>query len=119
MPRRAHASQNPPAERAGIVPIDVVAGEPAVPLTVWRTPTGVGQASISPRLAERLITAYSRPGEAVVDLTEDHALAGAATVGRDQPAGPAVAVTRLGPGPTPAAVVAAPQSGATPRKSLT
>src|SRR5205823_4644344 len=52
-----------------------------VPLTVWRTPAGVGQASISPRLADRLVIAYSQPGEAVVDLTEDHALAGAATTG--------------------------------------
>src|SRR2546430_4713689 len=82
MPRRTHASQNPPAEQAGTDSIDVVAGEPPVPLTVWRTPSaGVGQASISPRLADRLIAAYSRPGEAVVDLTEDHALAGAATAG--------------------------------------
>ncbi len=81
MPRRTHASQNPPAQGAGTDPIDVVAGEPPVPLTVWRTPAGVGQASISPRLADRLIAAYSQPGEAVVDLTDDHALAGAATAG--------------------------------------
>src|SRR5438067_5292918 len=81
MPRRTHVSQNAPAGQAGTDPIDVVAGEPPVPLTVWRTPAGVGQASISPRLAERLIAAYSQPVEAVVDLTEDHALAGAATTG--------------------------------------
>src|SRR5438034_7137550 len=81
MPRRAHASQTPPAQRAGTDPIDLVAGDPPVPLTVWRTPSGVGQASISPRLADRLIAAYSQPGEAVVDLTEDHALAAAATAG--------------------------------------
>src|SRR2546423_11282275 len=81
MPRRTHASQNPPAEQVGTDSIDVVAGEPPVPLTVWRTPSGVGQASISPRLADRLNAAYSRPGEAVVDLTEDHALATAATAG--------------------------------------
>jgi hypothetical protein len=59
----------------------VVAGELPVPLTVWRTPSGAAQASISPRLADRLIAAYSQPGEAVVDLTEDHALATAATMG--------------------------------------
>jgi hypothetical protein len=53
---------------------DLVAGNPPVPITVWRTPTGNDQASIPTRLAQRLVAAYSRPGEAVVDLTDDHAL---------------------------------------------
>ena len=81
MPRRPHASQNPPARHAGNEPTDLVAGDPPVPITVWRTPAGVGQASISPRLADRLVAAYSQPGEVVIDLTEDHALAGAAAQG--------------------------------------
>ena len=56
--------------------IDLVAGDPPVPITVWRTahtPTDAGR-SIGARLAYRLVAAYSRPGEAVVDLTQDHAL---------------------------------------------
>jgi hypothetical protein len=59
-----------------IPPIDLVAGDPPVPITVWRTArSGDDQSStISDRLAYRLIAAYSRPGEAVVDLTDNHRL---------------------------------------------
>lgn len=62
---------------------DLVAGDPPVPLTVWRT-AGTGAdagRSIGARLATRLIAAYSRPGEAVVDLTDGHALTRACTAG--------------------------------------
>jgi hypothetical protein len=55
---------------------DLVAGDPPVPITVWRTartPADAGR-SIGARLAARLVAAYSRLGEAVVDLTDDHAL---------------------------------------------
>lgn len=79
MPRPAHP--NPAGQPAGSEPIDLVAGDPPVPITVWRTPAGGSQASISPRLADRLIIAYSRPGEVVVDLTDDHALTNAAAQG--------------------------------------
>jgi hypothetical protein len=63
--------------------VDLVAGDPPVPITVWRTARTGGDrgASIPARLARRLITAYSRPGEAVVDLTADHALATASLTG--------------------------------------
>src|SRR5262249_8616702 len=56
--------------------VDLIAGDPPVPITVWRTARAGGDrgASIPARLARRLVAAYSRPGEAVVDLTGDHAL---------------------------------------------
>jgi len=89
MPRRAHTPPDipppdvpPPATPAGAAcDSDLVAGDPPVPITVWRTPGGDGQASVPSRLAERLVSAYSRPGEVVIDLTDDHALSGAADVG--------------------------------------
>ncbi len=83
MPRRAHTPPEspPPARPAGAAAIDLVAGDPPVPITVWRTPSGDGQASVPSRLAERLVSAYSRPGEVVIDLTDDHALTGAAAHG--------------------------------------
>ncbi|WP_213451215.1 hypothetical protein [Rhizomonospora bruguierae] len=63
--------------------VDVVAGDPPVPITVWRTARTSGDhgASIPARLARRLVAAYSRPGEAVVDLTADHALTFASCTG--------------------------------------
>lgn len=56
--------------------MDLVAGDPPVPITVWRTArSGDDQSTtISNRLAYRLIAAYSRSGEAVVDLTDEHVL---------------------------------------------
>jgi SAM-dependent methyltransferase len=62
---------------------DLVAGDPPVPLTVWRTARTAADAgcSIGARLAARLVAAYSRPGEAVVDLTDDHALTLACAAG--------------------------------------
>ncbi|MGC9668462.1 hypothetical protein ACNTMW_18140 [Planosporangium sp. 12N6] len=62
---------------------DLVAGDPPVPLTVWRTartPADTGR-GIGARLAARLISSYSRPGEAVVDLTDNHALTHACVAG--------------------------------------
>ncbi|MFC0505041.1 hypothetical protein [Micromonospora costi] len=64
-------------------PIDLVAGDPPVPITVWRTahgPSDVGR-SIGARLAYRLVAAYTRPGDVVVDLTADHALAAVSAAG--------------------------------------
>ncbi|MCW3818612.1 hypothetical protein ONA91_29655 [Micromonospora sp. DR5-3] len=63
--------------------IDLVAGDPPVPVTVWRTARGPADAgrSIGARLAYRLIAAYTRPGEVIVDLTSDHALAAVCTAG--------------------------------------
>jgi len=77
--RRAHtppSSTPSPSSPGDGPPIDLVAGDPPVPITVWRTPAGhEDQASIPGRLAERLVAAYSRPGEIVVDVTDDAALA--------------------------------------------
>jgi hypothetical protein len=54
---------------------DLVPGDPPVPITVWRTPAHATMAtSIPARLAHRLVTAYSRPGDVVVDVSADHAL---------------------------------------------
>ncbi|MEU5529437.1 hypothetical protein ABZ744_21130 [Micromonospora chersina] len=63
---------------------DVVAGDPPVPVTVWRTArTGADTGrSIGARLAYRLVAAYSRLGDPVVDLTFDHALAAVCHAGR-------------------------------------
>ncbi|MFG1892224.1 hypothetical protein ACGFIR_30710 [Micromonospora sp. NPDC049051] len=63
--------------------IDLVAGDPPVPVTVWRTARGPADAgrSIGARLAYRLVAAYTRPDEVVVDLTADHALAAVCAAG--------------------------------------
>jgi hypothetical protein len=74
---------SPAARRPEPTQTDLVAGDPPVPLTVWRTartPADTGR-SIGARLATRLVAAYSRPGEAVVDLTGDHALTQACATG--------------------------------------
>jgi hypothetical protein len=94
---KAHTPPNPPPPAPpGEPSIDLVAGDPPVPITVWRTPPGDDQASIPTRLAQRLIAAYSRPGEAVIDLTDDHALSGAAlAAGRRHHPGRFTAASRL------------------------
>jgi hypothetical protein len=65
------------------VETDLIAGDPPVPITVWRTARTTDDTgrSIGARLAARLIGAYSRPGEAVVDLTPDHSLTAGCTTG--------------------------------------
>lgn len=64
-------------------PTDLIAGDPPVPITVWRTARTDADAdrSIGARLSARLIAAYSRPGEIVVDLTDGHDLTQACTIG--------------------------------------
>ncbi|MBQ1022806.1 hypothetical protein [Micromonospora sp. C95] len=63
--------------------VDLVAGDPPVPITVWRTARGDDPTtSVPARLAYRLISAYSRPGEAVVDLTDGHTLTAACQRGQ-------------------------------------
>jgi hypothetical protein len=67
--------------------IDVVSGDPPVPIAVWRvwdaestyghTNTDV----LSPRMAALLIGYYTRPGDTVVSVGNDPALAGAAGAG--------------------------------------
>ncbi|MFI7543791.1 hypothetical protein [Actinoplanes sp. NPDC049599] len=75
------ASTDPAAIDAA--PTDLVAGDPPVPITVWRTARTEADAgrSIGARLATRLIAAYCRSGEVVVDLTDGHALTQACTAG--------------------------------------
>ncbi|MEU7975403.1 hypothetical protein AB0B48_25535 [Micromonospora sp. NPDC049089] len=65
------------SEPADSTLIDVIAGDPPVPITVWRTARSGADPhfSLPTRLAYRLVAAYSRPREAVVDLTTDHVLA--------------------------------------------
>jgi SAM-dependent methyltransferase len=73
-----HANLQPTdQDQPDVVQTDLVAGDPPVPLTVWRTARTGADAGrgIGLRLAARLVSAYSRPGEAVVDLTDGHALA--------------------------------------------
>jgi len=76
-------TQQPTADSTEPSQVDFVAGDPPVPITVWRTartPADAGR-QIGARLAARLIAAYSRPGDEVVDLTPRHTLAAACTVG--------------------------------------
>jgi hypothetical protein len=72
----------------GDVELDLVPGDPPVPITVWRTPVAEAQAGMSPRLAARLLSAFTRPGQAVHDATGDPTLAQAvAALGRHSAAG--------------------------------
>jgi hypothetical protein len=54
--------------------IDVVPGIPPVPITVWRTPSDEPGPHLGPRLATRLLSAYTRAGEAIYDTTGDPVL---------------------------------------------
>jgi hypothetical protein len=56
--------------------VDLVPGDPPVPITVWRTPAGDGT-DLSPRLAARLLAAYTRAGDMVFDATADRVFADA------------------------------------------
>ncbi|KUL31412.1 hypothetical protein [Actinoplanes awajinensis] len=80
-----HTSPSTSTDPAAIdaAPTDLIAGDPPVPITVWRTARTEADTgrSIGARLAARLIAAYSRPGEVVVDLTDGHALTQACTAG--------------------------------------
>ncbi|MEV0157575.1 hypothetical protein AB0H57_28155 [Micromonospora sp. NPDC050686] len=85
-PPQHHHRPVHPVDPPGVDPtlIDLVAGDPPVPITVWRTARTDADTggSIGARLAYRLVAAYSHPGDAVVDLTADHALTGACRAGR-------------------------------------
>ncbi|MGK5680169.1 hypothetical protein [Actinoplanes sp. URMC 104] len=74
----SHPATTDPTDRPAIdtAQTDLVAGDPPVPITVWRTARTEADADrgIGARLAARLIAAYSRPGEIVVDLTDGHVL---------------------------------------------
>jgi hypothetical protein len=70
--------------------LDVVDGDPPVPISVWRIagldePTRPGPTTapsgLTPRLAALLVDAHTRRGDTIVDLTGDPAIAGAAGTG--------------------------------------
>jgi hypothetical protein len=69
-------SANTPGEPT-VPAVDRVPGDPPVPITVWRTAASPHDppAGLPERLAYRLVAAYSRPGETVLDLTDGHVLA--------------------------------------------
>ena len=71
----------PPAIGNGDDGIDVVAGDPPVPITVWRTPAGPDRTPIPTRLAYRLLAAYTDPGDTIIDLTHSPAIADVAATG--------------------------------------
>ncbi|MEV0430602.1 hypothetical protein [Micromonospora sp. NPDC050495] len=82
-PARPH---DPAPARTDPTQTDLIAGDPPVPITVWRTArtdADTGRA-IGTRLAYRLVAAYSRPGDTVIDCTDGHLLAGACAAGRRQ-----------------------------------
>jgi len=64
--------------------VDLVPGDPPVPITVWRTPAAT-PGGMSERLAARLLAAYSRRGDAVHDATGDAGFARAVTAGGRRP----------------------------------
>jgi hypothetical protein len=59
--------------------IDVVPGTPPVPITVWRTPSNEPGPHLGPRLAARLLAAYTHTGDTVYDTTGDPVLRQVAT----------------------------------------
>jgi hypothetical protein len=67
--------------------IDVVPGDPPVPIAVWRVAgvdAGYGHAhadALSPRMAALLVGSYTRPDDTIVSVGDDPALAGAAGAG--------------------------------------
>ena len=86
-PHTAHGAPAGPRHLAAEAPD--VADRPLVPVTIWRLPPrrypkGQPQAlfaGLTPRLAAALVTAYTHPGQVVLDWSEDLALAGACGAG--------------------------------------
>jgi len=67
--------------------IDVIPGDPPVPISVWRV-AGTGRtgphdviAGLDAQAAALLVGLYTQPGDTLVDLTADPAIAGAAGAG--------------------------------------
>jgi hypothetical protein len=80
--------QAQPCHHSNADEIDVVPGIPPVPITVWRTPSDEPGPHLGPRLAARLLAAYTHTGEAVYDTTGDPILRQVATnTGRHYHAG--------------------------------
>jgi hypothetical protein len=93
---------------------DLTGGTPPVPITVWRTArtTDDTPGVIGARLAARIVSAYSEPGETVVDLTAGHALTSACVKGgrRHHPAAFTGATVALAAATEPANTVASAQA---------
>ncbi len=109
-----HSKPQPATVGTSPVPsIDLLAGHPRVPITVRRTARTDQDASrrIPARLASRMIAAHSYPGEAVVDLTDGHALTEVAVAG-----GRVHHKAGLSDVATPTAVIAA-ETGTGPSRS--
>jgi hypothetical protein len=84
----AHEQAQPCHHTTNADEIDVVPGIPPVPITVWRTPSDEPGLHLGPRLATRLLSAYTSPGEAIYDTTGDPVLRQvAASTGRRYHAG--------------------------------
>jgi hypothetical protein len=66
--------QAQPCHHSNADEIDVVPGTPPVPITVWRTPSDEPGPHLGPRLAARLLAAYTRPGDTIYDTTGDPVL---------------------------------------------
>ena len=62
--------------------VDAVPGDPAVPITVWRTPASGDPTPIPDRLAYRLLAAYTTPGDTIIDLTGAPSISATAAAGR-------------------------------------
>lgn len=73
------ATGGTPTDDSELESTDLTGGTPPVPITVWRTARTPEDTPgvIGARLAARIVSAYSQPGEPVVDLTDGHALADA------------------------------------------
>ena len=77
----------PPSASGDAVPeVDVVPGDPPVPITVWRVadpdhPYRHDLDGLTGRTAQLLVALYTRPGDTIVSLRHDPALAGAAGAG--------------------------------------
>ena len=67
--------------------IDAIAGDPPVPISVWRLagsdPGGSHDPAdgFTPHLAAPLVATFSRRGQTILDLTHDAAIEGAAGAG--------------------------------------
>jgi hypothetical protein len=61
--------------------VDVVPGNPPVPITVWRTPASGDPTPIPDRLAYRLLAAYTTTGDTIIDLTHAASVAATAAAG--------------------------------------
>jgi hypothetical protein len=82
-PEPARPRRSAPPDDATAAEVDSVPGDPPVPITVWRTPASDDGGLLGHALAARLLAAYTRRGDTVLDATAsqaggDPALAGAA-----------------------------------------